>query len=83
MSGFDIVGNTFHAEDLDTEVLAIRQRILDFGQLLLMHLVQMDRQTYLESISKRKTLLIVQGANIPPAVLRRRPQRSHLKCFAF
>jgi hypothetical protein len=23
------------------------------------------------------------GANKPPAVLRRRPQRSHLKCLAF
>lgn len=42
----DVFGNAFHAKDLDLEALTVRERILNFGKLFLVNLVQVNRQTY-------------------------------------
>ena len=43
---FDFLGNTLHAEDLDTEILTVRERILDLVQLLFVYLIEMDGETW-------------------------------------
>jgi hypothetical protein len=77
-----ILGDTLHAKNLYLKTLSARKRILDLCEVFFVDLVHVHGETCGESCQRgfRGIQMIV---NVPPAVLRRRPQRSHLKCFAF
>ena len=51
----DVLGDTFHSEDLDVQALAVREGILDMRQGLLVDLVHVHGETYEE----RKCVLAV------------------------
>lgn len=86
----DILGDTFHAEDLDVEALPVCECILDAAQVFLVDLVHVNRQAYSFTRPSQKRIRGVDCSGnvsrllrLPPAVLSRLPHRSHLKCLAF
>lgn len=83
----DVLGDTLHTENLDVKALPVRERILDVAKVFLVHLVHVNRQAYPKNcqtpFAELLHLNMLRVLDLPPAVFKRLPHRSHLKCFAF
>lgn len=74
-----LLGNALHSKDLDVEADAVGQGIVNGSESFFVDLTHVHAQTCCALVVEASRA----GLDIPPAVLSLRPQRSHLKCFAF
>ena len=81
MSLKNVFRNSLHCEYFEIGIRAIGKRIFNDSQSFFVDLIHVNTEPWHKTLVSRTILRM--KVYIPPAVLRRRPHRWHLKCFAF